>query len=65
MPCQVREKARCYCGKEEQELGCGVGEEAVCEVLEDGVEEQWDGRFECQNTCERYEQYLSDYSQTA
>ena len=25
-PCPIREKARCYCGKEEIEMGCGEGE---------------------------------------
>ncbi|KAI0711152.1 hypothetical protein C8T65DRAFT_776732 [Cerioporus squamosus] len=45
-PCPIREKARCYCGKEEKELGCGEGEPKACH-------DQWVGRFACEKTCER------------
>jgi len=52
-PCRVREVAKCYCGKEEKDLECGVGEEKQCAVVEDGLEKQWLGRFTCDNLCER------------
>ncbi|KAI0746900.1 hypothetical protein C8Q80DRAFT_804919 [Daedaleopsis nitida] len=52
-PCPIREKARCYCGKEEREMGCGEGEEKDSTVVDDGIEEFWVGRFACEQTCER------------
>ncbi|OSX63454.1 hypothetical protein POSPLADRAFT_1139991 [Postia placenta MAD-698-R-SB12] len=52
-PCKVRETGRCYCGKEERELGCGIGEEKECSVLEDGEHQQWTGRFVCEAVCGR------------
>ena len=52
-PCSVRDKASCYCGKEERELACGEGEEKECLVAtEDGLV-QWKGRFACQDACKR------------
>ncbi|KZT10350.1 uncharacterized protein LAESUDRAFT_644605 [Laetiporus sulphureus 93-53] len=52
-PCKVRHKARCYCGKEERELGCGEGEEKECAVMEEGQEKRWTGQFECGEICGR------------
>ncbi|KZP23527.1 hypothetical protein FIBSPDRAFT_910249 [Athelia psychrophila] len=49
-PCEVKDDVRCYCGKTEKEVACGEGEEKACKV--DGVEE-WKGRFQCQNDCDR------------
>ncbi|TFK89666.1 hypothetical protein K466DRAFT_486400 [Polyporus arcularius HHB13444] len=52
-PCPIREKARCYCGKEEKELGCGEGEPKECVVYQNEAMDQWVGRFACEQTCER------------
>ncbi|KAI0336848.1 hypothetical protein GY45DRAFT_25326 [Cubamyces sp. BRFM 1775] len=52
-PCPIRELARCYCGKEEREMGCGEGEEKECVVVDDGKEERWTGRYACEGTCNR------------
>ncbi|KAI0360572.1 hypothetical protein OH77DRAFT_1470646 [Trametes cingulata] len=52
-PCRIRVMARCYCGKEEKELGCGEGEEKECLVVQDGKEDRWVGRFACEQTCNR------------
>ncbi|KAI0711295.1 hypothetical protein C8Q76DRAFT_623360 [Earliella scabrosa] len=52
-PCPIREKARCYCGKEERELGCGEGDTKECAVLQNESLDQWIGRFACEKTCER------------
>ncbi|TFK47511.1 hypothetical protein OE88DRAFT_1720598 [Heliocybe sulcata] len=53
-PCPVRDTTKCYCGKEERELGCGEGESKLCGVLSaDGTEETWAGRFTCDNKCRR------------
>ncbi|EPQ53520.1 hypothetical protein GLOTRDRAFT_45377 [Gloeophyllum trabeum ATCC 11539] len=53
-PCPVKEIAKCYCGKEERELGCGEGETKVCLVIDtEGREERWTGKFACINKCER------------
>jgi transcriptional repressor NF-X1 len=41
--------ARCWCGKEEKEIGCGEGEEQQCFV--EG-QPPWMGRFSCDNLCE-------------
>lgn len=54
VPCQVTTVSKCYCGKEEKELRCGEGEEKVSIVREDGREEKWTGRFQCENECNRY-----------
>ncbi|KAI0827026.1 hypothetical protein BC628DRAFT_1319106 [Trametes gibbosa] len=51
--CSVRVMARCYCGKEEKEIGCGEGEEKNCTVLQDGKEERWVGQFACESICAR------------
>ena len=50
-PCDVMENARCWCGKEERQLRCGVGEEVQC-FLEG--EQLWIGRFPCGNVCGRF-----------
>ncbi|KAI9063381.1 hypothetical protein FKP32DRAFT_707113 [Trametes sanguinea] len=52
-PCPVRESVKCYCGKEEREMGCGEGEARECRVVQDGHEEKWVGRFACENICNR------------
>ncbi|KAI0635276.1 hypothetical protein C8Q77DRAFT_1054207 [Trametes polyzona] len=52
-PCPVRELVRCYCGKEEKEVGCGEGEVKECMVVEDGQEKRWVGRYACANNCDR------------
>lgn len=45
---------RCYCGKEEREVGCGEGEGKECMVDElDGNVEMWLGQFQCENDCDR------------
>lgn len=49
-PCEVLDHARCFCGKEEQQVRCGVGTEVEC--LVEG-ESPWVGRFGCNNTCGR------------
>lgn len=46
--------SKCYCGKAEKELRCGEGEEKVSIVREDGREEKWTGRFQCENECNQY-----------
>ena len=48
--CEVKEMARCWCGKEEREIGCGEGEERQCFV--EG-QPPWMGRFSCDKRCER------------
>ncbi|KAJ7512060.1 hypothetical protein B0H11DRAFT_1698808 [Mycena galericulata] len=50
-PCIVREQARCWCGKEEREVGCGEGDAAEC--TRDGAAEPWIGRFTCDAPCDR------------
>ncbi|KZT20935.1 hypothetical protein NEOLEDRAFT_1244899 [Neolentinus lepideus HHB14362 ss-1] len=53
-PCVIKETTRCYCGKEERELGCGEGESKFCTVINsDGDEERWTGKFACENKCNR------------
>ncbi|EGO03328.1 hypothetical protein SERLA73DRAFT_46818, partial [Serpula lacrymans var. lacrymans S7.3] len=52
-PCKITDMAKCYCGKVEQEMGCGEGQEQECFV--DGEQGQsWKGRFECTKDCERF-----------
>ncbi|KAL5498772.1 FAP1 [Sanghuangporus vaninii] len=52
--CPIVEEARCYCGKTSKSLRCGEGEEKHSSVvLDDGVLEEWDGRFTCENSCGR------------
>ena len=58
-PCPIRETARCYCGKEERELGCGEGEPKECVVFQNEAMDSWVGRFACERTCERYVQSSS------
>ncbi|KAJ7293231.1 hypothetical protein C8J57DRAFT_1161770 [Mycena rebaudengoi] len=50
-PCAVREQARCWCGKEEHEVGCGEGEAISCS--RDDAPETWIGRFACAGNCDR------------
>ncbi|KIM74148.1 hypothetical protein PILCRDRAFT_828564, partial [Piloderma croceum F 1598] len=53
-PCVVKDVVRCYCGKADQEVSCGYGEEKECIVNgEDGAVEKWTGRFQCENNCDR------------
>ncbi|KAJ7039810.1 hypothetical protein C8F04DRAFT_996217 [Mycena alexandri] len=56
-PCSVREDARCWCGKEEKEVGCGEGDAVPCS--RDGangkdIAETWIGCFACAETCDRF-----------
>ncbi|OCB86474.1 hypothetical protein A7U60_g6367 [Sanghuangporus baumii] len=52
--CPIIEEARCYCGKTSKPLRCGEGEEKHSSVvLDDGVLEEWDGRFTCESSCGR------------
>ncbi|KAF7350455.1 FKBP12-associated protein 1-like protein [Mycena venus] len=51
-PCAVREVARCWCGKEEREIGCGEGTAISCSH-DDTSAAPWLGRFACDNTCDR------------
>ncbi|KAL5476707.1 FAP1 [Sanghuangporus weigelae] len=52
--CPIVEEARCYCGKTSKSLRCDEGEEKHSSVVNDeGVLEEWDGRFTCENSCER------------
>ncbi|KII84629.1 hypothetical protein PLICRDRAFT_117694 [Plicaturopsis crispa FD-325 SS-3] len=48
-PCDVTERAKCYCGKVERQVGCGDGEEKPCQISG----QKWLGRFQCENECER------------
>lgn len=48
-PCEVKYTAKCWCGKEERLLDCGVGERKECIV----GEERWEGQFDCGQLCER------------
>ncbi|KAJ7627599.1 hypothetical protein DFH06DRAFT_730947 [Mycena polygramma] len=50
-PCAVRETARCFCGKEEREVGCGEGAPVPCS--HDAQSEPWVGRFACDGPCDR------------
>ncbi|KAF8189869.1 hypothetical protein K438DRAFT_1538416, partial [Mycena galopus ATCC 62051] len=50
-PCAVREVARCWCGKEEREVGCGEGDAIPCS--HDTSTAPWLGRFACDGTCDR------------
>ncbi|KAF8872738.1 hypothetical protein BD779DRAFT_1613762 [Infundibulicybe gibba] len=53
--CAVVDQAKCWCGKVEKEVGCGVGEEVVSITINpNGQEERWSGRFSCDNICDRY-----------
>ena len=52
-PCKVRDLVKCYCGREEKEISCGVGEEQSCTVIEDGKERQWIGHYQCARPCDR------------
>lgn len=56
----MKEIGRCFCGKEEKEVGCGEGAEVECLVFrgdgEEGVE-KWVGRYECEGVCDRYVSY--------
>ncbi|KAL5514440.1 hypothetical protein ACEPAG_2528 [Sanghuangporus baumii] len=52
--CPIVEEARCYCGKTSKLLRCGEGEEKHSSVVNnEGVLEEWDGRFTCENSCGR------------
>ncbi|KAI0064980.1 hypothetical protein BV25DRAFT_1799680 [Artomyces pyxidatus] len=52
-PCQVREIARCWCGKEEKEMACGDGEVKESANLDGEAKRTWFGRFACENSCDR------------
>jgi transcriptional repressor NF-X1 len=48
--CEVKKGARCYCGKEETDIGCGEGSTIECEADD---EEKWMGLFACNTICAR------------
>ena len=48
--CAIREVVKCWCGKEEKEVGCGEGDAMTCSVEGEGG---WIGRFGCLDICER------------
>ncbi|KAI5119077.1 hypothetical protein M0805_005495 [Coniferiporia weirii] len=53
--CLVVETSRCYCGKDSRTLKCGEGvDKHSCVVNDDGVLEEWDGRFACESPCGRF-----------
>ena len=49
--CAIREVVKCWCGKEEKEIGCGEGDAKVCIVENEG---EWIGRFGCLGLCGRF-----------
>ena len=49
--CQVKDEARCWCGKEEKEIGCAEGKEEQCFV--EG-QSPWIGSFSCNKPCQRH-----------
>jgi transcriptional repressor NF-X1 len=53
-PCEVKVASKCWCGKEERELGCGEGEPKHSEIISaSGQQDHWIGQFQCDNTCDR------------
>ncbi|KAH7908223.1 hypothetical protein BJ138DRAFT_1158200 [Hygrophoropsis aurantiaca] len=56
-PCAVTEVIKCFCGKEQSEVNCGVGKDIriSCSIAKgiNGKEERWEGRFKCGNICNR------------
>ncbi|KZT70504.1 hypothetical protein DAEQUDRAFT_708602 [Daedalea quercina L-15889] len=51
--CKVRDRVRCYCGREEKEVPCSDGEERECRRVERGKETRWIGRYQCSHPCDR------------
>ncbi|EJD05624.1 uncharacterized protein FOMMEDRAFT_165999 [Fomitiporia mediterranea MF3/22] len=52
--CPIVEAGRCYCGKSSKSLKCGEGEQKDCSIRnDDGILEEWDGRFACAEPCGR------------
>ena len=53
--CEVHVDCRCYCGKEERSLlCCERGEEKLSKgATGEGVTFEWNGAFDCDNSCER------------
>ncbi|CAE6495553.1 unnamed protein product [Rhizoctonia solani] len=49
-PCQVVDVARCYCGKHEKDMSCGVGVSIDCSAEGQGA---WEGRWQCEDICDR------------
>lgn len=47
------ELVKCYCGREEKMLRCGLGEVKHSSAMQGEVLEEWDGRFSCEKPCER------------
>ncbi|KAL5521524.1 FAP1 [Sanghuangporus sanghuang] len=53
-PCQITTQIPCHCGRQIKSFRCGEGEEKHSSVvLDDGVLEEWDGRFTCESSCGR------------
>jgi transcriptional repressor NF-X1 len=48
--CELREDAKCFCGKTQKSLKCGEGVKDQC-ALASG--ENWIGRFKCERDCGR------------
>jgi len=55
-PCEVREVVRCYCGKHDKEVACGLGKdkELYSTRVVDGEEEHWKGRYNCGEACDQF-----------
>lgn len=56
-PCEVIETVRCYCGQHRKEVPCGWHKDK--ELLSassslDGVPEEWKGRYNCGEQCNRF-----------
>lgn len=51
--CEVREEARCWCGRKEREVRCGEGVGVGSVVETQTGKEEWVGRFGCDEICER------------
>nr|KIR87449.1 transcriptional repressor NF-X1 [Cryptococcus tetragattii IND107] len=55
-PCMQREVVKCYCGEDEKEVDCGWNRSQgrLCaRLIDEGIEETWEGRFNCGKPCEQ------------
>lgn len=51
-----REVLKCYCGEDEKEVDCGWNRSQgrLCaRLIDEGIEETWEGRFNCGKPCEQ------------
>lgn len=58
-PCEVIETVRCYCGHHTKEVPCGWNRDqellsATPSSEEDGEIEEWKGRYNCGDPCDRF-----------